>query len=75
MLGGGVGAREGRAGLPGGAGHDGDGAAAVGDEVGDDEAGEVHDGEDVQLEHVLVNLQVGKITRLVSRVEIIRCKH
>ena len=57
VLCGGVGPREGRAGLPRGAGHDGDGAAAVGDEVRDDDPGEVDDGEHVQLEHVLVHLE------------------
>ena len=57
MLGGCVRPGEGRPRLARGAGHDGDGAAAVGDEVRDDDPGEVDDGEHVQLEHVLVNLE------------------
>ena len=57
VLCGGVGAREGGAGLTRGAGHDGDGAAAVGDEVRDDDPSEVDDGEHVELEHVLVHLK------------------
>ena len=53
-----VGPGKGSPGLARGARHDRDGAAAVGDQVREDEPGQVDDGEDVEVEHVLVHLDV-----------------